>query len=492
MCFPDKRMFKNNNTRMKYSLLFAATVALGALWLANSHPTQAQDFNPAPTSRRFMIAGGCIAQLERFESIPGRRYLDFSGKPTDPVAFLARNGFNAGRVGDYFIYSLKAPRPDNSGDVNNRERNFRLDKDGLDRQVRTAKRLQATGQKVVLTLHFGADGPVDNWHEYVPDAWKDLTYAEVCSEIEKKTRIYLGAFLDAGIQPDIIVVGNESNSGMVYQYLGRDGKMHIRDTKTHPNDSTAGGDIRNYPKFAGFFKAAILSAKATLRKRRLPVEKTLFSVHAASDPGVIAWMFGNVFGSDEEALGHKRADRDQYFYYGDRRGPLMTSIPAHIRNVNLRDVVDIMGGSFYPHHPESETQAAYDKAMTPLTRQLDAIRARLESYGKYTSGPYAGQWKKRFLVVEFGTDTDEYFSPASAKRQSRFLTHFWNSLAKYPWTVGAMWWEPTYCNNNWFADKGSLYRRDPDFVPKSVTDTVGECRPLSGLATWGKFGARPK
>ena len=478
---------------MKTLLVIPAIATLSVLTLlATMSRAQAQDFDPAPTSRRFMIAGGCIAQLERFEAIPGRRYLNFLGKPTDPIAFLARNGFNAGRVGDYFIYSLKAPKPDNSGDVNKRERNFQLDKDGLDRQVRTAKRLKATGQKVVLTLHFGVDGPVENWHEYIPERWKTLTYAEACAEIEKKTRVYVGAYLDAGIQPDIIIIGNESNSGLLYQYLGKDGKMHIRDTKTNPNDTTAGGEIQNYPKFAGFFKAAILSAKALIKKRGLPVDKTLFSVHAASDPGVIEWMFGNVFGTEDEARNHTHADRDQYFYSGDTRGPLMTSIPAHIRKVNLRDVVDIMGGSFYPHHPTAETKEAYDKALSPLTQQLDNIQNRLESYGKYTSGPYAGQWKKRFLVVEFGTDTDEYFTTASAERQSRFLTYFWNSLARYPWTIGAMWWEPTYCNNNWFADKGSLYRHVPDFSQKSLSDTVGDCRPLTGIVTWGKFGSPKK
>ena len=60
-------------------------------------------------------------------------------------------------------------------------------------------------------------------------------------------------------------------------------------------------------------------------------------------------------------------------------------------------------------------------------------------------------------MVEYATGAKAN-SEFDFKRQDSFTTEFWNHLSAYEWTLGAMWWEPTYAHNNWFGHSGSLYR----------------------------------
>ena len=107
------------------------------------------------------------------------------------------------------------------------------------------------------------------------------------------------------------------------------------------------------------------------------------------------------------------------------------------------------------------------------------------SYGLYTNGPFIGQYKKQALALEYGTPggIDTNFT---IQVQDQFTVFVMNALAAYPWTMGALWWEPTYANNNWYGSCGSLYRVGSWSSSLSVwTNFV----PIDTIPLWGSYAA---
>ncbi len=311
-----------------------------------------------------------------------------------------------------------------------------------------------------------------------------MTYADVCAQIDANTRAMLDLFLNAGIQPDIIIVENEADSGMLFQYLDANGNMALRDSSfSGPYTTVASGHYTCYPKFAGFFKAVILAAKDEITKKGFNQQYTRFSVHTTSNPFRDDTMFGLVFGSTDNVLNGTKPDRDQYYYDSNGvKGQLMTMIPDNIRNANLRDLVDIMGTSLYPSSPAGNTQADFDATFSQINSDMASWVSRINAYGKRTSGPFSGDYVKQFLIVEYATRTNSTFT---VPVQQAHTTYFFNQLAQYPWALGAMWWEPTYAHNNWYGGDGSLYRAQ---AWDATLQDWPIFNPIQTLTTWGSFG----
>lgn len=427
----------------------------------------------APESvRKFSYVGACVSTAPRLEAIPGRVYLDFAGQPSDPIALMQRNNFNAWRLFASYHETPESNEPltaDNIAkdgrDLNGREENFALNFDTPASRLALAKRVNVGGDKILLTLQFGQDGPVDNWHEYIPTSWMKLTYGQTLDKIDAQTRAMLRPYLDAGIQPDVIIVENEADSGMLFQYLGDDGTMKIRDTARNPNDDTAGGHYQNYPKYAGYFKREILSAKDEIARAGFDVRKTRFAFHTTTNPYRNRATWERTFANKPDA------DRINYDEKGNALG-LNTAVPAAIRDVKLSDLIDIIGFSFYPPQLKDDSPAAIDASLKQFREDLAYFDARLPQYGRYTDGPLRGQWKKQALVVEFGHDDGAIVPP------------FFAAMAPYEWMMGALWWEPTYGSNNWYGSQGSLFRRTQWDAENKIWATL---KPVPWLQTWGSY-----
>lgn len=83
-----------------------------------------------------------------------------------------------------------------------------------------AKRAKTLGFGLVLDLHYS-----DNWadpsHQTMPVAWQKLTHPQLVNAVYTFTRDTIAQFRDAGVMPDIVQVGNEITSGMLWP----DGKL---------------------------------------------------------------------------------------------------------------------------------------------------------------------------------------------------------------------------------------------------------------------------
>ncbi len=90
-----------------------------------------------------------------------------------------------------------------------------------------AKRIKAAGMKFLLDFHY-SDTWADPGKQFKPSAWKGYNFEELKDAIRSYTKDVLLALKAQGTLPDIVQVGNEINSGIIWP----DGKASNMDTLT--------------------------------------------------------------------------------------------------------------------------------------------------------------------------------------------------------------------------------------------------------------------
>lgn len=425
--------------------------------------------------RQLEYLGGCMSVLHRIELIPGRSFQDINGTTIDPILHMADRGFKSIRLFVSSDLPLTNPAgfPDNTN-ADYRELNYMLDLGGISEQVNLALRAKAAGMKIILTLQFGQSFLKDSWHENIPKTWLNLTYTEMLTQLDTETRRMLTPFLDAGIQPDIIIVENEADSGMLYEVDNGSGAQAIRNNlTTDVFSNVATGFYTIWPKCAGYFKRVILSAKAVITEKGMDNAYTRFGVHTTSNSYRIRSTYDRIF--NQSAI-----NETNYVVNGVDKG-VVSIIPVYIRNTKLKDLVDIMGASVYPAVPASGSTSDIATSLAQFNSDWSYVGSKITSFGKWTSGPYNGQYKKQGIVVEYalGSVTEEV-RIASVKE---FLNQVCNN---YPWIIGALWWEPEYANNNWYGSTAELYKK----VAWNATSQIWPVfKETPTLAVWGSYGA---
>ena len=408
--------------------------------------------NPGGTAETlFPYVGGSAETQSRIEAIPGRVFNDFNNKPSDVLSFFAAQKFNCVRVATNYGQEVATGNYDNSGDVTNREENFQLDWGGIDTQVELAQRAKALNQKVILTIVFPDDIPPEMQH---------ITYESSLTLITNSINAQLFPFLDAGIQPDIINVGNEAESGILRSVNG----IWRMDASYAWNDSVTGCYLI-WPKCAGYFKQMILACQWAISARGLDPAKTKFSVHAMYNPYHAQTFAHDIF------MNYPNAEQN---YHDPNTGAdlgVVTAVPEWLRNTNLRDLVDIFCESVYPPIPFSNTSDGYYASLSQLRSDLDYFMPTLNSLGK------------QFLVLEFGVQTTTSFTEDA---EAGLVDVLFRILQNYKGTLGALWWAPYYGVNNWYGSCGSLYRKT---VWSTTTNTWTVLRPVPAVTRWGSHAA---
>ena len=434
-----------------------------------------------PARCQFPWVGATLVTQERLEHIPGRTFLDFNGQPTDAVIFFAANNFNAVRVNVNYGQAMGTTNLDNSN-LNSRESNFTLDFGGVDFQVDMARRVKATGGKILLMMSLGQNGPTNNLHEYIPVAWLNYTYAQTCTAIDSAVRQMLDQFLNAGIQPDIILLENEGDSGMLFQTTNSLGQYVLRDdTTTDPMSATATGTYKIWPKCAGYYKQMILSMKDELQVKGFDPAATRFGLDSSWSTDYTArFVFGEVFNN-----AHADAESVYYDTNGVSHGTL-TNVPANLRAVNLRDICNVFGMSCYPNEPTNSTLAEFNRALQPVRDTYDNFASIIPGYGVFTNGAFVGQSKVQIIISEYTTSLDWQGNSAyTLSVQQAYTTAFLGLLANYNFALGALWFEPTYANNNYYGgSSGALYDRGAYNNSLHIYPTF---TPTATITNWGQF-----
>jgi len=174
--------------------------------------TMAMVLSTATVQAQQHYVGGDISMLPKYEDA-GVVYRDKSGQAVaDVMGFFRQEGLNAMRV-RLFV----DPSHDSDKGVCQ----------DLDYVKKLGKRIKDAGFSFLLDFHY-SDTWADPASQWTPDAWKNLSDAELATKIYDYTKDCLQQLSAAGATPDLIQTGNEISYGMLWgtETTANDGKTN--------------------------------------------------------------------------------------------------------------------------------------------------------------------------------------------------------------------------------------------------------------------------
>lgn len=418
-------------------------------------------------------AGADFGTLLRMENITGRVFYDFDGVTVkDPIKTLGDAGVNAVRVETMRGQCLGPSHFVNAPDVGGQELTFSLDWGCIDIQVETARQAVAQGMRVVLTINQGFNISKD---------MESLNYAQMIDNIQVETKRQLKPFLDATILPDVILLENEGSDGILFTEEstgrirgGNDGKVSKSVVDQELCGQLPTGNMASYPQVAGYYKAEILACNELISASGFSNETVRYGLHSHGQ--YVQWKEGIMHGPDQASQSELK----------DSDGKPCTTpqvIPDNILAQNVSLLLTIAGFSAYPD-PGTPTDInsveSQNATLNRLRATLTQLQGYAEAYGKYTSGPFAGQYKLQGLGVEYSTA----YTAEQIPQQQAHTELMWDTVKTFSAFLGMMWYEPWYCYADLDGGLDSLCRKT------GTGGTTGEV-PTDTLKTWGKAAVSP-
>lgn len=173
-----------------------------------SHQAQADEDNQIRehSYSADFIMGGDVSMLYEVENLGGKFYDD--GIQKDALEILSSNGMNYVRLRLWVdpYDSLGNPYGGGTND--------------LDTTILLAKRAKANGMNILLDIHL-SDFWADPGTQTKPKAWENLSYTQLKNQVYNYTNGVIIAFKNEGVLPEMVQVGNEITSGILWD----DGKV---------------------------------------------------------------------------------------------------------------------------------------------------------------------------------------------------------------------------------------------------------------------------
>ncbi|KAL8759496.1 MAG: hypothetical protein Q9199_000717 [Rusavskia elegans] len=381
-------------------------------------------------------AGACIDTVPRAKALPGRSFYDFDGKTVkDPIDTLADAGVNAFRV-QAFRGDCLGPEPfAATASPLDDEDDFKLDFGCIDVKVKIAKQAIALGMKMELTINQGLN---------IPKGTDGFLFHEEATGHNRGQN-------DGKVSEDVV---NQERCGQI------------------PT-----GKMDSYPQLAGYYKAEVIACNEAIEAAGFPTDTVRYGLHSHGQ--YVQWKESVVHGP-------KRASETSMRKVDGSPCEGASPIPANLLAMNASEVLTIAGFSAYtePMRPiDINSASSLQATLSRLEETLTQIQGYSEEYGRYSSGPFEGQYKLQALGVEYAT----HFSyPDEIPQKQRHTEMMWDVVRKFSATmIGMLWWEPWYCNNHWEGGKATLCHLIPG--PQGSGE-LGEA-PTDTLKTWGA-GAR--
>jgi arabinogalactan endo-1,4-beta-galactosidase len=137
----------------------------------------------------------------------------------------------------------------------------------LEYTIASAKAAKALGFHILLDFHY-SDTWADPAKQFVPAAWKGMKHDQLVRAVFSYTRDTIATFRAAGVLPDMVQIGNEVISGMLWP----DGKL--------PD---------NWDNFAALLKAGIAGVAAGAGDGRRP--RIMIHIDRGGDEEGTKWFF---------------------------------------------------------------------------------------------------------------------------------------------------------------------------------------------------------
>ena len=150
-----------------------------------------------------LIRGADVSILSDMEASGAKYYED--GVQKDPLDILKNNGVN------YVRLRLWNDPYDSNGE------SYGAGTNDLTTTIALAKRAKKLGLKVLLDFHY-SDFWVDPGKQFIPKAWSNLTFDEMNTALYDYTKSTLLKMKQQDVYPDMVQIGNELNSGLLWPY----------------------------------------------------------------------------------------------------------------------------------------------------------------------------------------------------------------------------------------------------------------------------------
>jgi len=166
------------------------------------------------------LVGGDVSSLATLEA-HGAVYQS-AGKKSDALTILRGQGMNCFRLRLFVA-------PNGQGAVTN----------NLDYTLALAKRVKVSGAAFMLDIHY-SDTWADPAKQFKPAAWENLSYGDLKAKVRAYTSDTLKRFVDEGVKPDYVQLGNEITNGMLWP----EGQVEFGKAGDHAAWERLGGLLR--------------------------------------------------------------------------------------------------------------------------------------------------------------------------------------------------------------------------------------------------------
>ena len=207
------------------------------------------DIELVPGLTTLSILGADISSLKKSEDLGGvYRYID--GTEADALQILKDNGLNYARLR---VWVNTADGYHDTAEL-----------------LEMAVRLKDQGIKLLVDFHY-SDNWADPGKQNKPAAWKGLDFEQLKQAVYEHTFEVCNSLVEQGTPPDMIQLGNEINSGMLW-----------------PD-----GDYNHFDNLAELLKEGYRAVKDCS-------DSTLVMLHIAEggDNDLARWWFGNIINRD--------------------------------------------------------------------------------------------------------------------------------------------------------------------------------------------------
>jgi arabinogalactan endo-1,4-beta-galactosidase len=187
--------------------------------------------------------GADVSWLTQMES-SGIKFFNSSGTQQDLFTILKSKGMNSIRLR---VWVNPSGGWCNQADV-----------------IAKAKRAKAAGMRIMIDFHY-SDSWADPGQQTKPGAWSSHAISALYTDVWNHTTTVLNAIKAAGITPEWVQVGNETNNGMLW------------------NDGKASTNMSN---FAGLITSGYNGVKSVF-----PSAKVIVHISNGYDNSLFRWMF---------------------------------------------------------------------------------------------------------------------------------------------------------------------------------------------------------
>lgn len=223
------------------------------------------DAQPSLNIEDDFIKGADISTLEQLESKGARFYVN--GVEKDLLEILKENGVN------YIRLRLWNDPYDTNGN------DYGAGNADIETVISLAKRAKNLDMKFLLDFHY-SDFWADPGKQYKPKAWENLSFNELENAVYEYTKEILNQLVDEGISPDMVQIGNELNSGMLWP----DGKSW----------GEGGGE---FDRLASLLKAGINGVSDSYASNEV---KIMLHLADGGDNSLFRWWFDEIIARNVE------------------------------------------------------------------------------------------------------------------------------------------------------------------------------------------------